>query len=99
MRRGRKIRTHVSQMAQAVKVLPVWLAPPTPHESQWLNRVLTVLSKLAVDRGLANPQYAGSGDLVSLGFFPRVRNGVPFYRIQPVCVRLLESVVSNLFGN
>jgi hypothetical protein len=49
-------RTHVSEMAQAAKVLPVWLAPPEPHESQWLNKVLTVLSKLAVDRGLANPQ-------------------------------------------
>src|SRR6266436_3622474 len=86
-------------LAQGVKVLPVWLAPPAPHESQWLNRVLTVLSKLAVDRRLANPQYAGSSDLVSLGFFQRLHNGVPFYRIQPVCVGLCESIVSSLFGN
>jgi hypothetical protein len=93
------MRTHASQLAKGVKVLPVWLTPPAPPESQWLNRVLTVLSKLAVDSGLANPQYAGSSDLVSLGFFQRLHNGVPFYRIQPVCVGLCESIVSNLFGN
>src|SRR5882762_20679 len=99
MRWGRKIRTHVFQLAKGVNVLPVWLAPPALHESQWLNRVLTVLSKLAVDRGLANPQYAGSSDLVSVGFFQRLHKGVPFYRSQPVCVRLCESIVSDLFGN
>ena len=93
------MRTYVSEMTQAVKVLPVSLAPPATQNRSGLNRVLTVLSKLAVDRGLANPQDAGSSDLVSLGFFQRLHNGVPFYRIQPVCVRLCESIVSDLFGN
>ena len=84
-------------MAQAVEVLPVWLAPPAPPELQCLNGVLTVLFKLAVDRRLANPQYMGSRDLVSLGFSQRLHNGVPFYPIQPVGVRLGEtSPVSNM---
>src|SRR5882672_11799383 len=93
---GDGARTHVPQLAKGVKVLPVWLTPPAPHESQWLNRVLTVLSKLAVDRRLANPQYAGSSDLVSLGFFQRLHNGVPFYKIAQVCVRVCENIVSDV---